>query len=211
MSVGTAERFWTRRLRWRLIGAWRWPLFIGLTVADALIVHALPPSGAQAKLIPALIIASFGNLFLIGAVAPWLARRLAVRAGRERAASEFPPANPGELVVDRIAAILLALATLGLVVAGLGNVKVVVAETNAKRQAGEAAQAFVNAHAPQEVRRNFEGTASTARLAPGYFRVCGSYDDRLRAFCMFVDTKPRPRTVRYDPETTPNRQRFSAP
>ena len=35
-------------MRWRLIGAWRWPLFLVLTVADALIIRALPPAGTRA-------------------------------------------------------------------------------------------------------------------------------------------------------------------
>ena len=63
--------FFPRRLRWRLLGAWRWPLFLVLTVADGFIVHALPPTGARAEVIPAMVICSFANLFLIGVVAPW--------------------------------------------------------------------------------------------------------------------------------------------
>ncbi len=33
------------RLRWRRAGAWLWPSFIVLTLADAAIGHALPPAG----------------------------------------------------------------------------------------------------------------------------------------------------------------------
>src|SRR3982750_5008925 len=77
--VSTAGGFWARRMRWRLIGAWRWPLFLVLTVLDALIVVWLPPNGTRALFVPALVICSFANLFLIGAVAPWLARRLVAR------------------------------------------------------------------------------------------------------------------------------------
>ena len=44
----TSGQFWARRLRWRLIGAWRWPLFFVCTLADALIVRALPPFGGRA-------------------------------------------------------------------------------------------------------------------------------------------------------------------
>lgn len=206
--MGTVDRFWTRRLRWRLIGAWRWPLFGILTVVDALVVRALPPSGAQAGLFPALIIASFGNLFLIGVVAPWLARRLAARRGQTLAPARFPPQDSGEVLVDRIAAGLLGVALLGLVAAGLGNRKVVIAATDAAVHAADASRAYVLAHAPTDVRRNFEGTANTYTLAPGYFRICGAYDDRLKAYCMFVDANRKPVSVRYDPETTPNAERF---
>src|SRR5690349_22410226 len=98
--------FFARRLRWRLIGAWRWPLFFVCTVADAFIVHELPPTGTRVLFFPALFIASFGNLFLVGAVAPWIARRLAARQGTPPAAS-FPPANHFEVLVDKVAVITL--------------------------------------------------------------------------------------------------------
>lgn len=209
-SVGTGQHFFTRRLRWRLIGAWRWPLFVVLTVVDGLIIHALPPNGAHAALIPAVIVSSFANLILIGAIAPWIARRLAARHGQTTARDEFPPAHSDSVRVDRVAAILLVLATLGLVVAGLGNQKVVVAATAAQARAGAAARAYVDAHASREVRANFEGTADTIILSDrGYFRICGSYNDRRRAFCMFVDATDKHHTkVVYDHDTEPNGERY---
>src|SRR3954470_12783022 len=135
----TSEQFWVRRLRWRLIGAWRWPLFLVCTVVDAFIVHELPPAGTRALFFPALFIASFGNLFLIGAVAPWLARRLAARQGTAPAES-FPPRDHHEILVDKVASVALIAATLGLVAAGLGNQKVVVADTDRLARAGEGVQ-----------------------------------------------------------------------
>ncbi len=197
-----------RRARWRLIGAWRWPLFLVLTVADAAVVRALPPTGTGARFIPALIICSFGNIFLIGVVAPWFARRLAARRGERLPPPTFPPASSSEVLVDRVASLLLLLALVGLVVAGLGNRKVVIAATDAAVHAADASNVYVMAHAPGEIKRNFEGTANTYRLASNYFRICGAYDDRLRAYCMFVDTSHKPPLVRYDPETTPNAERF---
>src|SRR5947209_20163846 len=209
-SVGTGEHFFTRRLRWRLIGAWRWPLFVVLTVVDGLIIHALPPNGAHAALIPAVIVSSFANLILIGAVAPWIARRLAARHGQTTARDEFPPAHPDSVRVDRVAAVLLVLATLGLVVAGLGNQKVVVVAKGAEGRAALASRAYVMAHAPREVRANFEGTADTIILTDGrLYRICGSYNDRRRAFCMFVDTSDKHHTkVAYDNDTEPNGERY---
>src|SRR5215212_1153435 len=154
-SMATSDRFWARRLRWRLIGAWRWPLFFICTVADAFLVRELPPAGTRSLFFAALFIASFGNLFLIGAVAPWLARRIAARQGTAPAAS-FPPADHFELLVDKVASIALIVATLGLLAAGLGNRKVVVAETDRLAQAAEAVKGYVNAHAPPEIKRNLD-------------------------------------------------------
>src|SRR5919199_6396138 len=83
--VGTREqRFWPSRLRWRLRGAWMWPVFVVATLADGFVLHELPPlrfgfSEVGLTLIAGIIIATFGNLILVGAVAPWLARRLVKR------------------------------------------------------------------------------------------------------------------------------------
>ena len=74
------------------------------------------------------------------------------RQGIRPAAAKFPPVDSGEILVDRVATVLLLLATVGLLVAGLGNRKVVVADTNDEKKAVEAAQGYVLAHAPADVR-----------------------------------------------------------
>jgi hypothetical protein len=203
-----AERFWTRRLRWRLLGSWRWPVFGLLTLIDGLIVKALPPAGTSARLIPAIIIASFGNLILVGAIAPWLSRALRARNDRAQAAGEAAPSF--EITVDHVATALMALATIGLVVAGLGNRRVVVAATDEVEQAAVAARSYVDGHASPEVQRNFE-TLNTHRLKDGTFRMCVSLDDRRRAYCMYVDPRPAAPKVTPDPDRTPNGKYFSDP
>src|SRR4051794_9606115 len=75
IPMSTAGGFWARRLRWRLIGAWRWPIYVAVTILDAAIVNWLPPNGTEALFVPALVISSFANLFLIGPVAPWFPPR----------------------------------------------------------------------------------------------------------------------------------------
>ena len=44
----------------------RWPAFIAVTLIDGLILHLLPPIGTGVDLIPAILLATFGNLILIG-------------------------------------------------------------------------------------------------------------------------------------------------
>src|SRR6185503_5263540 len=116
-------------MRWRLRGAWMWPAYAALTLLDAVILHGLPPVREGVDFVPALIVSSFANLFLIGAVAPWLGRRLAARERAEHG-NGVPFAVRAEVFKDRTAAILLALAAVGLVAAGLGNRPAVVAETD---------------------------------------------------------------------------------
>jgi hypothetical protein len=209
--VASSERFWASRLRWRLRGAWQWPAFAALTVADGLILHLLPPTRTGVDLIPALIIATFGNLFLIGAVAPWVARRL---AGRSLAARERRPAPGGrgasappgvmlEVLRDRAAVVLLAAGALGLVAAGLATRPLVISETEATEENARAVRDYVLERGDEELRRNIE-TANTIRLSEGYFRTCIARDDRRRYFCLFVDTNEEPPTLTKDPSTVPN-------
>lgn len=200
--VQHSERLWARRLRWRLRGAWQWPAYAVLTLADAVILHELPPVRTGVDFIPALIISSFANLFLMGAVAPWLAKRLA-RHERASGGNGVPLSVRTEILKDRFAALLLGIATLGLVVAGLGNRPVVLAETEDVERAIERFQEHVAVNAPQEIQRNIE-TLNTDRLEPDYFRMCVNYDDRTRAWCVFVDTSSEPPHITEDPAQIPN-------
>jgi hypothetical protein len=201
----SSEVFWTRRLRWRLRGALMWPVFTILTVGDGLILHYLPPNRTGIKLIPAFIIAMFANLFLLGAVAPWISRRL---LARERLVHqrELRDPLPPEVMVDRVTTALLSLASIGLLIAGLGNRPVIVSETNATHEAAVRARAYVLAHGTPEAKTNLED-ANTHRLADNYFRVCVNLNDRSRAYCMFIDTKKN--TVVRDPNARPNEVEFS--
>jgi hypothetical protein len=192
----TPERFWTSRLRWRFRGAWQWPAFAVLTLTDAAILHLLPPVGTGIDPFLALILASFGNLVLVGGVAPWLARRLAERQRREPSG-----ALPPEVVHDRTATALLAVGAVGLLAAGLGSRPLVVSETKATEENARLVERYVRGHGTDEVKRNL-GSANTRRLAEGYFRTCVALDDKRRAFCMFVDTKRH--TVTPDRDARPN-------
>src|SRR5215212_6891868 len=125
--VDRDERFWPARIRWRLRGAWMWPTFIAVTLLDGLILHLLPPIGTGVRLMPAILIATFGNLVLIGAVAPWLARR----TWRRRPAAEpgAPPRAQLEVLSDRIGTGLLVATIAGVLAAGLAARPTVVSET----------------------------------------------------------------------------------
>ena len=199
-----SEVFWTRRLRWRLRGALMWPAFALLTVGDGLLLHYLPPNPAGVRIIPGLIIASFANLFLIGVVAPFIARRL---VQRERQAHRYEGRDPlpPEVVLDRSATVLLVVAAIGLAAAGLGNRPVIVSETKATQENAKLVEQYVSAHGSAEVKANLQ-TANTKRLAEGYFRTCINLNDRSRAYCMFVNTKTK--KVVKDGDSRPNAVTF---
>jgi hypothetical protein len=199
-----SEHLWARRLRWRIRGAWQWPAYAVLTLLDAVILHELPPVSGGVGFVPGLIVSSFGNLFLMGVVAPWLGRRLAER-DVANGGNGVPLSVKIEVLKDRSAAVLLGVATLGLVAAGLAARPLVVSETEDTERNAELVQRHVLADAPHEIQRNLD-TANTVKLEDGYFRTCVNYDERDRAYCVFVDVNAEPPTVVRDPSTLPNQE-----
>lgn len=179
-----------------------WPSFVAITLLDGLLLHLLPPVGTGVDLIPGILLATFGNLVLIGAVGPWLARRLWAR--RPAAAPGAPAAAQLEVLSDRIGTGLLLASVLGVVAAGFAARPTVVAETEARERAAVAILRTIEASGNEELFRNRE-TAQTARLAEGYFRTCIARDDRRRFWCWFVDTRRSPAEVVRDPSALPNR------
>ena len=102
------ERFWRNRLEWRLRGGLQWPAFVLFTLLDAVVLWRLPPLAFRdLNVFDGVFMALFGNLILLGAVAPFLARRMIKR--RELATPGVPaPRVEREVLQDRVAAILLA-------------------------------------------------------------------------------------------------------
>ncbi|MEA2367777.1 MAG: hypothetical protein QOH38_495 [Thermoleophilaceae bacterium] len=201
----TAERFWTRRLRWRLLGAWRWPAYAVATVVDAVLLHEVG-TGVRFNWPVSLILASFVNVALLAA-ADVLARLTA----RNRAARGTPMADTQlEITIDRGGVALLVVGMLGLAASGIATHHLIVSETRATEANARAVERYVNVRGTDEYRRNIE-TANTVRLAPDYFRTCIADDARRRFLCLFVDTKRKPPTVVRDPSTLPNKREAGGP
>lgn len=200
------ERFWTRRLRWRLRGATQWPAFVVLTLADGVALDQWPPvSTTGLNFVEGVLIATFGNLFLVGAVAPWLARRLAARRAAAFATTGDRPPSEAErdVVQDRTATALLVVGLAAVIAAGLANRPVIVSETEATEENAEALSRYVARSGDEELVRNRD-TANTIRLGEGYFRNCIARDDRARYFCVFVDTREEPPEVVVDDSAESN-------
>ena len=195
--MSTAERFWTRRLRWRLLGAWRWPAFAFFTVVDGILLHTLG-TGVRFNLPVSLILASFGNIALLAAA------DLIARFGARQRAAQGVEDSHLEVVIDRGGIALLAVGAVGLAASGIATHHLIVSETNATTANAHAVENWVSRYGAATYRRNLE-TANTAKLGPGYFRTCIADDARRRFLCLFVDTKKKPPQVVRDPSTEPNK------
>src|SRR4051812_37603213 len=109
MPEGRGSALWPARLRWRFRAALQWPLFVALTVIDALLLHLLPISGRHTGLVGGLLLAMFFNLVAVAAVGRLAALRL--RARRRDL--------PLEVAEDRAGSAALAAVTVVLLVIGI--------------------------------------------------------------------------------------------
>src|SRR4051812_26560904 len=94
------ERFWWSRLRWRMRGAWLWPVFLLLTPLEGILLSTLPPyDGAPPGVIGGALLGRLANLFLIPLLAPLLGRRRRPAGwgggcARARLRNPLPPPRP---------------------------------------------------------------------------------------------------------------------
>ena len=183
---------WTR-LRWRLRGAWQWPIFVLLTAVEAVLLNELPVWGDGAEgLLPGLLLAGFFNLFVVAVPAPLAGRLLRRRR----------PDLPRPVASDYAGSALLVVLLVVLVVAGLVH-RPAVAEERADRGAQVRAVAhYVAAQAPE-----YEPglpRLDAMQVDRDVYRSCVPGPDPKRWLCLFVDTDQSPPGVTRDPDRSPN-------
>lgn len=178
---------WLVRARWRLRGAWQWPVFVAMTFVDALAGHLLPPTGesesAAAALLAGLVLNLLGVLLL--------ARPLGMLIRRFRPDLPLVVAKDyaGTAVVIGIAAALGG--------AGLAHRSSLIADQRAMREASARAEAWIGVHAPSSFRRNAM-LVNLFEIQPGrVYRACVPSAVDGRSYCVVVDVRrPWARSVR---------------
>jgi hypothetical protein len=186
------ERLWTRRLRWRLRGAWQWPAFAALTFVDGVILATLPFTGDGAGLYGGILLAGFANLFALAVLAPAVGRL--VRRRR--------PDLPRMIASDYAGAWVLLTITAGLAVAGLLHRPAVMAEKRDEAAVAAALHDYVLREAPEQ--RSALGAIDARQLEPDLYRACVPKAEPGHALCLFVDTARRPPGLKRDTDETPN-------
>lgn len=179
---------WLARMRWRRRGAWLWPAFVALTIVDAVIAHALPPSGESQSFVGALLIALLLNLLAVLLLSRPLGA--ALRRYRKDLPSVVARDYGGRAAIVAITAAVLAF--------GLLHRGSIVQHRRAMEDAITRAQAWIGARAPAEFRRNVQ-FVSTFAIEPGHlYRTCVPSDRSARTFCVIVNTRlPFARSVTF--------------
>ena len=167
------------RLRWRRRGAWMWPAFTALTIADGVIGHLLPPAGDSQTVYGAMLLAGAFNLLAV----LFLSRPLGALLRRRR--KDLPPLIArnygGTAALGCVTAVIVAI--------GLAHRSSVDANRAAMDDAIVRAQAYIGDRAPAEFRRNLSDE-STYVIEPGsVYRTCVRSADRARTYCVIVRTK----------------------
>jgi hypothetical protein len=182
-----------RRARWRLRGAWQWPTFALVTLADAALLHWLPLAGDGTGWVPALLLAGCLNLIVVavlGGLGGWALRRRR-------------PDLP-KVVADDYAGTTLIVALAGAFLAiGLAHRPEVVEGREAFADQSTAVRRWVAAYGDAFARAHVDG-ADTLRLEEDLFRTCVPGEDPKRWLCLIVDTTASPPVVRRDPNRESN-------
>lgn len=183
-----------RRLRWRLRGAWQWPAFAVLTVAETALLHELPIAGDGPRWFPALLLATFFNWLAVAVAGPLVG--LLLRRRRRDLPRVVAGDYGGTIALSATALILLGF--------GLANRSAIEARDRAfSAQSAAVRQWVAHADVEPEFRRNVDRADSVA-WEDDYFRTCIPADDGEHALCLFVDTSQSPPGIRRDPNRAPN-------
>jgi len=187
------ERVWHRRLRWRLRGAWMWPAFCVLTLADGVLLVVLPPyEGAPSAVFPGVLLALFLNLLCVAVIAP-LAGLLLRHRRRDL---------PRRIAADYAGTWLLAATSLVLLAGGLAHRSGAAAEDDRRQAVAKSVHDYVITSAPE-----FQGGLDhidAIRQEPDHYRACVPGADERHSLCMFVRTDQSPPGITRDTSQVPN-------
>jgi hypothetical protein len=169
---------WLARLRWRRRGAWMWPMFIVLTLVDAVIGHLLPPAGDSQTLFGAALLALFINLICV--ILLTFPSALVVRRLHPDMPMVVARNYGGTGVVVGVTVVLLLV--------GVLHQPTIDSQQSAMRDAIERAEAYIGDRAPAEFRRNVQYVDAFAIQPGSIYRACVPGASADRTYCVIVNT-----------------------
>lgn len=177
---------WLARLRWRQRGAWLWPTFVVLTLADGFILHALPVAGSTQTIVGGIVAGMVVNVLAV----LLLSRPAGALLRRRRQDMPVVVARnyAGAGAVVLVSAVMLT--------AGLLHHRTIVAQQRALDDAIVRAIAYIGDHAPAQFRANAAHTDTYTIQAGSMYRTCVPNRAGTRRYCVIVKSKlPLARSV----------------
>ncbi len=191
--AGPVEPLWPARLRWRMRGAWLWPTFITLTLAEGVLLQALPPyEGGPGTVIAGVLLAGFANLFCVAAITPLVARGLRRRR----------PDLPRSVAQNYAGTALICALAMVIAVAGVAHRPAVAAEQADRNAQLAAVHDYVVSQEPDY--RAGLSRVDSIQLEEDVYRSCVPGPDPKRWLCLFVETDQHPAGLRLDSEMVSN-------
>jgi hypothetical protein len=176
------------RMRWRLRGAWLWPSFVVLSLADATMIHSLPLSGDSESWVSGWLLGSVLSLLgivLLGNLCGGVVRRVR-------------PDMPRVVARNYAGALITLAVSLALLAGGLIHQQVVSSDGAALQDATARAEAYIGDHAPAAFQRNLRTLSVVPVEGTTIYRVCAADVTETRDYCVIVDEgQPFPSGVRY--------------
>jgi hypothetical protein len=177
------------RLRWRLRGAWLWPLFVVLSLVDAVIVNQFPLTGNAASLTAGWLLGVILNLLAIVVLTAPITRLV------RRLSSDMPRV----VARDYAGAVAVIGVTVSLLSLGLIHRHVITNALNDLNDATARAEAYIGAHAPAQFQKDLNRLSTYAVQQPNIYRICASDPAGQRFYCVVVNRgKPFGKGVYYD-------------
>lgn len=167
------------RIRWRLRGAWMWPVFVVLTLLDGAVVHWHPLVDDTESPVSGWLLGCFLSLAGIVVLAPGLGLLLR-RVRRDM---------PKIVARDYAGTAVVALVSAGLFAGGLAHRASIAADQRALEDAVARAEAYIGTYAPREFRVNLESAATYVILSGRLYRTCVSNVNGTRSYCVVVNRK----------------------
>jgi hypothetical protein len=180
------DLWWLVRARWRLLGAWMWPAFVVLGIADGVLGHLLPVAGDSESVVGGIVVGLIFNLVVV----VLLARPLGMLLRRVRGDLPAPIARNygGTIAIVLVTAVFVAI--------GLAHHPQITSDRSVMHDAVVRASAYIGDHAPAQFRVD-ASRLDTVVIQPGsVYRSCVANPRGTRDYCVIVDeNRPAARSV----------------
>jgi hypothetical protein len=167
---------WIARTRWRWRGAWMWPTFVVMAIADGWIGHALPINPPSQSVVAGIVVGLVLNLICIVVLSPALGALL----------RRVRPDLPVAIARNYAGVLCVLLVSAGFVGIGLAKRSTITHDSAAMHDAIVRAAAYIGDHAPAPFAARADHLDALVIEEGSIYRVCVDNADQTRYYCVVV-------------------------